>query len=110
MDRTWRQFRVAMRECFQVIVPHYASDASRALIIRHALHTRPIPGWQWESTLAAEDVGCGDLVAADSLQPPESPTDAMPGTTRKLNVLAARAAAGEALWHPEDASEFGPLD
>ena len=34
---------------------------------------------------------------------PTMPTKALPGTTEKVTVLAERAAAGQQLWHPEDA-------
>ena len=33
------------------------------------------------------------------------PTTARPGTREKLEVLADRAARGERLWHPADATE-----
>jgi hypothetical protein len=36
-------------------------------------------------------------------RPAAAPTAALPGTPEKLAVLAARAAAGEHLWHPRDA-------
>ena len=75
--------------------------------MRHAFQVRSIPGWEWESVLAAEDVGCGHLV--ESLLPAKA-TTAKPGTKRKVEVLAQRAAAGESLWHPDDAAAYGPLD
>jgi hypothetical protein len=31
------------------------------------------------------------------------PTDAYPGSLAKVEILCARAAAGELLWHPDDA-------
>ena len=34
---------------------------------------------------------------------PEHPTWAAPGTSEKIAVLEARVAAGEGLWHPDDA-------
>jgi hypothetical protein len=34
---------------------------------------------------------------------PAAPTAAPPGSAAKVEVLAARAAAGEHLWHPDDA-------
>lgn len=33
---------------------------------------------------------------------PSTPTEALPGTPAKVLVLAARAAQGETLWHPQD--------
>ncbi len=35
---------------------------------------------------------------------PDSPTQAPPGSPEKIAVLAARYAAGVALWHPDDAA------
>lgn len=37
--------------------------------------------------------------------PLPEPTDARPGTPEKLAVLAHRAAAGNELWHPDDAKQ-----
>jgi hypothetical protein len=31
------------------------------------------------------------------------PTDALPGSPKKVAILEQRAAAGQALWHPLDA-------
>jgi hypothetical protein len=38
------------------------------------------------------------------------PTNALPGTVEKLDVLCARYEAGELLWHPDDASIDSWLD
>jgi hypothetical protein len=35
---------------------------------------------------------------------PAEPTDAVPGTEKKIRVLMARAERGEALFHPRDAT------
>ncbi|GIW81518.1 MAG: hypothetical protein KatS3mg105_3325 [Gemmatales bacterium] len=35
-------------------------------------------------------------------RPPAQPTDAEPGSEEKIAVMAARAARGEALFHPDD--------
>ena len=40
--------------------------------------------------------------------PPE-PTDAPVGSTRKVLILAERAAMGVSLWHPADNREVGEL-
>lgn len=37
-----------------------------------------------------------------SARPPAVPTDAMPGSDEKIDVLTARVARGEGLWHPKD--------
>jgi hypothetical protein len=37
-------------------------------------------------------------------RPLGEPTEALPGTPQKVAVLIARASAGLALWHPEDAT------
>jgi hypothetical protein len=34
------------------------------------------------------------------------PTDAQPGSAKKVEVLARRAMAGESLWHPMDAGWY----
>lgn len=41
----------------------------------------------------------------DPPDPAASPTDALPGTRKKLEVLAARRRAHAALWHPGDTLE-----
>lgn len=107
IGRTWAKFRQAMWDHFHERVPQFTSPESRALVMRHAFHSRPIPGWEWDSVLAAEDVGCGDSVESSEAA---MPTIATPGTKHKVEVLAARAAAGETLWHPDDAAAYGPLD
>ena len=40
------------------------------------------------------------------VKPASQPTNALPGSLRKILVLMRRAAAREELWHPDDA----PLD
>jgi hypothetical protein len=35
--------------------------------------------------------------------PAAEPTDALPGTKAKVRVMAARALAGQAIFHPQDA-------
>ena len=34
-------------------------------------------------------------------------TDALPGSSKKLTVLAARLSQGKPLWHPEDRLTYG---
>lgn len=34
-------------------------------------------------------------------------TDALPGSTHKLSVLAERLSEGKPLWHPEDRRTYG---
>lgn len=38
------------------------------------------------------------------------PTQAIPGTTEKLRVLAARVRAGLPLWHDNDRSDYESAD
>ncbi len=38
-----------------------------------------------------------------------SSTDALPGTPRKVEILAKRLREGEPLWHPEDRLEADAL-
>ena len=41
---------------------------------------------------------------------PEAPTPFAPGSDEKISVLEQRAAAGEALFHPDDAAiSHGPM-
>jgi hypothetical protein len=37
------------------------------------------------------------------------PTEAPAGSKEKLEILAARIAAGEPLWHPEDRPDYSGL-
>src|SRR5437016_4958041 len=39
---------------------------------------------------------------------PAMPTDALPGSPEKMEVLAQRALNRQALWHPDDATWEGP--
>ena len=55
------------------------------------------------STSKYAHVGVGNDPSSGQ-QLPEEPTMAAPGTAAKIEVLAARAAAGLALWHPQDAT------
>jgi len=50
------------------------------------------------SKFARRGVGNGNRV----VETPE-PTDALPGTPEKIEVLEERARRGQALWHPLDA-------
>jgi hypothetical protein len=56
-----------------------------------------------------ENPNRGNSVPVPTAAPPApAPTAAPPGSLAKLRVLAARAAAGEALWHPADCPEGEP--
>lgn len=41
---------------------------------------------------------------------PHEPSEAPPGTSQKLDLLARRAELGLELFHPEDAAETGDLN
>ncbi len=43
------------------------------------------------------------VAGGNQSHPLPMPTSAMPGSEGKIRVLAERAAAGERLWHPDDA-------
>lgn len=44
-------------------------------------------------------------------EPGEYPsTDSLPGTSEKLNVLAARVQQGLPLWHPHDRTQYGETE
>lgn len=50
--------------------------------------------------------GCAKNRGVDSYESQltlPSPTDALPGTEEKLQVMIERAAKGQHLWHPDDA-------
>ncbi len=51
-------------------------------------------------TFEPEDVHCDRFDA----------TQAVPGTTEKLRVLAARVREGLPLWHSDDRSDYEPVD
>lgn len=53
-----------------------------------------LPCWLDGEVTPEEYLGGWDL--------PAEPTTAWPGTTRKVEVLAERFAAGACLWHPDD--------
>jgi len=64
----------------------------------------PQPGTlEWLALYRKPDWKGHDSLYLDNpeLDDPE-PTDAPPGSPAKLEILAARAASGQALWHPED--------
>lgn len=47
-------------------------------------------------------VPCDGPGASKARRPPAEPTDAPPGSERKIAALEARFARGEHLWHPQD--------
>ena len=62
---------------------------------------------RYPSTSKYAKRGVGNITGVQPL--PAKPTEAVPGSAEKVAVLEARAAAGESLWHPQDAdwSEAG---
>lgn len=106
VEQTWNRFRDVMWASCGQLVPDHDDLQKRLGVMRHRLRQGPLPGFKFDTMLAAEDVGGLDHLA--ELVETE-PTNAPPGTRRKVEVLAARAAAGEELWHPEDAATFSPL-
>ena len=55
-----------------------------------------------DSVLEAIEQGIWDFEPEDRENRPYGATDALPGSTRKLDVLAERIANGQPLWHPDD--------
>jgi hypothetical protein len=51
----------------------------------------------------------GPSVALLRAKPALQPTSAPPGSPEKIFVLAARAASGQELWHPDDATFAGAV-
>jgi hypothetical protein len=58
------------------------------------------------SVLDAIKLGQWDFEPADITDPLGPPTDALPGSERKLAILAERLRAGQPLWHPRDRLTF----
>lgn len=54
----------------------------------------------------SRDRAATQMLLSDEFAPAETsaPTDALPGSREKVEVLAQRAMAGEELWHPCDAT------
>jgi hypothetical protein len=46
----------------------------------------------------------GSGINVRGLVAPKCPTNALPGTQEKLDVMRERAKRGERLWHPDDAT------
>lgn len=55
-----------------------------------------------ESVLEAIKQGIWDYEPDDAEVASLDPTEALPGTQEKLNILAARVQQGLPLWHPAD--------
>lgn len=61
---------------------------------------------QYPSTSKYARRGAGAFLLRS--KPPLCPTDAPPGSLEKVAVLSERAALGQDLWHPHDATFAGP--
>lgn len=55
-----------------------------------------------QSLLDAIKLGVWDFEPVEVPPREFQPTDALPGTEEKLQILAERVASGLPLWHPED--------
>ncbi len=98
INAMWERF-VALKAAGGGRAPVAETVPRRQASLRAALLGCRPAGWRFPNSLAAADLG----FEPDELRPPERPTGHRRGTAGKLEVLAARAAAGEELWHPEDA-------
>jgi len=107
VGRSWTMFREAMWRNRGKLIEDTDLMGRRVSLMRHALVRGSLPGFRFESILAADDVGMVEhLVTLRAA----APTAAPPGTREKVEILAARAAAGEELWHDEDAAGFDNWD
>jgi hypothetical protein len=62
------------------------------------------------SVLEAIKMGIWDYEPEDVKSGDYSPTTAMPGTSKKLHVLAERVRLGLPLWHDRDRRSYDDLD
>ena len=63
-----------------------------------------------ESVLDAIKNGCWDFEPEDINEENFESTVALPGTERKLTILAERASQGLPLWHPSDRKTYDDSD
>jgi hypothetical protein len=63
-------------------------------------------GMELSGQIAADDL-YDDETVVDDVRPLD-PTGAKPGSETKVQMLAARYAAGVPLWHDEDCYDHGP--
>ncbi len=61
------------------------------------------------SVIDAIRQGIWDYEPEDKVPQEFESTDALPGTTEKLDILAERLSRGIPLWHPQDRLSYGDL-
>jgi hypothetical protein len=83
--------------------PKAATHDGATLDARRGLMTAAVNAG---ASLAHNALEAADLNLDDAFEPrpAATPTHARPGSPEKIAVLEARAAAGEALFHPDDAT------
>lgn len=103
-DRLWRRFlhwiegRVSRRELERL---RRAPVGRRGELLR--MHCRLEGDDAWKFANCFEALAC-EMEQAFTPRPARQPTAARPGSVEKIAVLAARAQAGESLYHPDDES------
>ncbi len=61
------------------------------------------------SVIEAIREGIWDYEPEETVPQDFESTDALPGTTEKLDILAERLSRGIPLWHPQDRLTYGDL-
>ncbi len=95
----WARFLRLLAAEGRPLGPYMGLEGVQSLTqtMRGALRKGFPSGWYFLSALEAADLGMDEPSIAKG-----EPTQALPGTREKLEVLADRAKSGIALWHPED--------
>jgi hypothetical protein len=101
INRTFRSFCAACdRLGIQVVGGKADHHIPQLRAIRRTIKQHGWPGdWQPESIFATAEIG---YECKHRVRPASRATSLQPGSWGKVEVLAARMAAGEELWHPED--------
>ncbi len=85
-----------LREIRVILLVHRGGDRGT---LNCLVRNRMLPGWQFASLLEAADLGLEHQFRTEA---EGRPTEALPGTREKIEVLVERVASGCALWQPGD--------
>jgi hypothetical protein len=100
--RLWRRFLLAVAESVspqQLESLRRTEIARRPVMLRMHLSLGHAPLWRFANCFEA--MAC-ELEHEFAPRPAKRATPARPGSVEKIAVLAARADAGEELYHPDD--------
>ena len=99
VESMWRRLNRLLAQQGQRLNYRPRNSGEKQQILRWLLSDPP-PGWRFLSALEAADVGHSSQFHP---RPARRPTSQLPGSRTKVIILAARVAAGEDLWHAQDA-------